>query len=168
DNQNAHSNPLDRRLPVQTRAKLNGCLAGTRRSTGKHLANVNWRLSNPACPRRNRDGFCCRFQEHNMLKSGLAFMLLVSATAALASPATVSDPSVSPSTDKPTDIDELDTFMDVYERVKAKYVRDVDPHTLVKGAIEGMLAALDPHSSYEEGSDFDDLQTITDGDYGGL
>ena len=103
-----------------------------------------------------------------MLKSGLAFMLLVSATAALASPATVSDPSASPSTSKPTDIDELDTFMDVYERVKAKYVKDVDPHTLVKGAIEGMLAALDPHSSYEEGSDFDDLQTITDGDYGGL
>src|SRR5436190_6685652 len=126
------------------------------------------RLSNPTCPRRDRDGFCCRFQEHNMLKSGIAFMLLVSATAAVASPPTVPDPSDSPSARQPSDMDELETFMDVYERVKARYVKDVDAHTLVKGAIDGMLAALDPHSSYAEGSDFDDLQTISDGDYGGL
>jgi carboxyl-terminal processing protease len=31
-----------------------------------------------------------------------------------------------------------------------------------------MLAALDPHSSYMEGSDFDSLRTTTDGNYGGL
>jgi carboxyl-terminal processing protease len=39
---------------------------------------------------------------------------------------------------------------------------------LIKGAIDGMLAALDPHSSYMEGSDFDSLRTTTDGNYGGL
>ena len=63
---------------------------------------------------------------------------------------------------------ELETFMSVYERVKANYVEPVDDHTLIKGAIDGMLAALDPHSSYVEASDFDTLRTTTDGNYGGL
>ena len=41
---------------------------------------------------------------------------------------------------------EMDTFMGVFERVRANYVDQVDDHTLIKGAIDGMLAALDPHS----------------------
>ncbi len=64
--------------------------------------------------------------------------------------------------------EELETFMSVYERVKGSYVDQVDDHTLIKGAIDGMLAALDPHSSYVEESDFDALRTTTDGNYGGL
>ncbi len=64
--------------------------------------------------------------------------------------------------------EELETFMSVYERVKANYVDPVDDHTLIKGAIDGMLAALDPHSSYAEASDFQTLRTTTDGNYGGL
>jgi carboxyl-terminal processing protease len=63
---------------------------------------------------------------------------------------------------------ELEKFMSVYERVKANYVDQVDDHTLIKGAIDGMLSALDPHSSYVEASDFDTLKTTTDGNYGGL
>src|SRR3954447_20823734 len=63
---------------------------------------------------------------------------------------------------------ELEKFMSVYERVKANYVDKVDDHALIKGAIDGMLASLDPHSSYAEGSDFDQLKTTTDGNYGGL
>ena len=63
---------------------------------------------------------------------------------------------------------ELEKFMSVYERVKANYVEKVDDHTLIKGAIDGMLAALDPHSSYAEESDFTTLRTTTDGNYGGL
>src|SRR4028118_1323093 len=64
--------------------------------------------------------------------------------------------------------EELETFMSVYERVKANYVEPVDDHTLMKGAIDGMLAALDPHSSYVEASDFQTLRTTTDGQSGGL
>ena len=63
---------------------------------------------------------------------------------------------------------ELDKFMSVYERVKANYVDKVDDKTLIKGAIDGMLASLDPHSSFVEASDFDQLKTTTDGNYGGL
>ena len=64
--------------------------------------------------------------------------------------------------------EELETFMGVYERVKANYVDQVDDHTLIKGAIDGMLSSLDPHSSYAEAADFDALRTTTDGNYGGL
>src|SRR5687767_12549483 len=63
---------------------------------------------------------------------------------------------------------ELETFFSVFERVRANYVDKVDDHTLIKGAIDGMLAALDPHSSYLEASDFTQLKTTTDGNYGGL
>ena len=63
---------------------------------------------------------------------------------------------------------ELEKFMSVYERVKANYVEQVDDATLIKGAIDGMLSSLDPHSSFVEASDFDQLRTTTDGNYGGL
>ncbi len=63
---------------------------------------------------------------------------------------------------------ELDAFMDVYARVKADYVEQVDDKTLIKGAIEGMLASLDPHSSYVDALAFDNMRLATDGNYGGL
>src|SRR4051794_9262565 len=67
-----------------------------------------------------------------------------------------------------TNYQELEKFMSVYERVKANYVERVDDHTLIKGAIDGMLAALDPHSSYAEGDEFQSLKATTDGNYGGI
>lgn len=63
---------------------------------------------------------------------------------------------------------ELDKFLDVYNRVKADYVDKVTDEQLVKGAIDGMLSALDPHSSYVDASDFDNLRIMTEGNYGGL
>ena len=63
---------------------------------------------------------------------------------------------------------EMSVFLDVYNRVKAEYVDKVDDKTLVKGAIDGMLAALDPHSAYETGLDYDNLRIQTLGSYGGL
>lgn len=63
---------------------------------------------------------------------------------------------------------QLDTFMEVYSTVKANYVETVDDKTLVEGAIQGMLAALDPHSSFADGLEFDNLKIQTDGNYGGL
>ncbi|WP_448503025.1 S41 family peptidase [Sphingomonas sp.] len=63
---------------------------------------------------------------------------------------------------------ELDTFMDIYNRVKAEYVDRVDNKVLVKGAIQGMLSALDPHSAYVDEGDFENLRIQTEGNYGGL
>ncbi len=63
---------------------------------------------------------------------------------------------------------EFDEFLDVFNRVKADYVDKVDDKTLIKGAIQGMLASLDPHSSYVDANDFDNLKIMTEGNYGGL
>ncbi|HWJ69822.1 MAG TPA: S41 family peptidase [Sphingobium sp.] len=63
---------------------------------------------------------------------------------------------------------QLDLFMDVFQRVRASYVEKVDDASLIKGAIDGMLASLDPHSSYLDARDFTNLRTQTEGNYGGL
>lgn len=63
---------------------------------------------------------------------------------------------------------EFEQFLDVYNRVKADYVDKVDDKTLIKGAIQGMLASLDPHSSYVDALDYDNLRIMTEGNYGGL
>ncbi len=63
---------------------------------------------------------------------------------------------------------ELDQFMDVFERVRAEYVDEVSDEDLMRGAINGMLSSLDPHSSLLVETDFDRLRTQTDGEYGGL
>ena len=56
----------------------------------------------------------------------------------------------------------------VYQIVKAQYVEQVDDTKLINGAIEGMLAALDPHSSYVEGASLQRLTNMIDGNYSGL
>src|SRR3954449_5766244 len=63
---------------------------------------------------------------------------------------------------------ELDQFMSVFERVKGEYVDQVDDATLIRGAIDGMLASLDPHSSYMDARSYQSLMNTTDGNYGGL
>ncbi len=63
---------------------------------------------------------------------------------------------------------ELEKFMAVYQQIKQHYVVPVDDHTLIKGAIDGMLASLDPHSSFLDARDFQNLRTQTEGSYGGL
>ncbi len=63
---------------------------------------------------------------------------------------------------------ELDRLMDVFERVRGEYVDKVSDKQLIEGAINGMLASLDPHSSYMNERDFQQMRSTTDGEYGGL
>lgn len=56
----------------------------------------------------------------------------------------------------------------VFQRVKASYVEPVDDDKLIRGAIDGMLASLDPHSAYLDGGDLQRLETMIDGQYSGL
>ena len=63
---------------------------------------------------------------------------------------------------------ELDSFMSVFERIRSDYVEQVDDKTLLRGAIDGMLNSLDPHSSYLDEKGFRSLMTTTEGNYGGL
>ncbi|MEL7690135.1 S41 family peptidase [Citromicrobium bathyomarinum] len=55
-----------------------------------------------------------------------------------------------------------------YQRIKASYVDPVDDDKLIRGAIDGMLASLDPHSAYLDGADLQRLETLIDGNYSGL
>ena len=63
---------------------------------------------------------------------------------------------------------EFSKVLGVYQRIKASYVDPVDDETLMRGMIDGMLAALDPHSGYLDGSDLQRLETMIDGNYSGL
>ncbi len=56
----------------------------------------------------------------------------------------------------------------IYQLIKANYVEPVDDNKLMKGAIEGMLTSLDPHSSYLDGASLQRLETMIDGSYSGL
>src|SRR6266536_1538372 len=63
---------------------------------------------------------------------------------------------------------QLNLFGDVFERVRADYVEKPDDGKLVESAINGMLNALDPHSSYMDAKSFRDMQVQTRGEFGGL
>jgi carboxyl-terminal processing protease len=63
---------------------------------------------------------------------------------------------------------QLNLFGDVFERVRADYVNEVTDEQLVESAINGMLQALDPHSSYMNPKNFRDMQVQTKGEFGGL
>ncbi|MDO8874844.1 MAG: S41 family peptidase [Pseudolabrys sp.] len=63
---------------------------------------------------------------------------------------------------------QLNLFGDVFERVRADYVEKPDDQKLIETAINGMLTALDPHSSYMEPKAFRDMQVQTRGEFGGL
>jgi carboxyl-terminal processing protease len=63
---------------------------------------------------------------------------------------------------------ELNLFGDVFERVRADYVEKPDDKKLIESAINGMLAGLDPHSSYMDPKSFRDMQVQTRGEFGGL
>jgi carboxyl-terminal processing protease len=52
--------------------------------------------------------------------------------------------------------------------VRADYVDDVSDETLIEGAINGMLTALDPHSNYLNAKNFNDMKVQTRGEFGGL
>ena len=63
---------------------------------------------------------------------------------------------------------QLNLFGDVFERVRADYVEKPEDQKLIETAINGMLAGLDPHSSYMEPKAFRDMQVQTRGEFGGL
>ena len=63
---------------------------------------------------------------------------------------------------------QLDLFGDVLDIVRSKYVEKPDDTMLIESAINGMLAALDPHSAYMNPKQYRELQTQTSGEFGGL
>lgn len=65
-------------------------------------------------------------------------------------------------------LDELRAFSEIFGRIKNNYVEPVEDKELLQNAIRGMLAGLDPHSSYLDLKDFKELREGTSGEFGGL
>ena len=63
---------------------------------------------------------------------------------------------------------QLNMFGDVFERVRAEYVEEVDDAELIEAAIQGMLSSLDPHSTFLSSKAYGEMQVHTRGQFGGL
>ncbi|MGU9956369.1 MAG: S41 family peptidase [Arenicellales bacterium WSBS_2016_MAG_OTU3] len=68
----------------------------------------------------------------------------------------------------PLPLEDIQTFTEIFGKIKSDYVEDVDDKTLLRYAINGMLAGLDPHSNYLEPRAFDEMRIGTEGKFGGL
>ncbi len=86
-------------------------------------------------------------------------------TAAVPTPPTAVPPT--PDT-APLPLDEIRVFVEVFHKVKRDYVEVVSDKQLLEDAIKGMLAGLDPHSSYLDTEEYTELQEGTTGEFGGL
>lgn len=64
--------------------------------------------------------------------------------------------------------EQLDLFGDIFERIRAQYVEEVDEADLIEAAINGMLTSLDPHSGYLAPDDAAQMRLQTRGEFGGL
>jgi carboxyl-terminal processing protease len=63
---------------------------------------------------------------------------------------------------------QLELFAEIVAKAQSNYVTEFDEGEAIEAAIDGMLASLDPHSSYLDPDDFKDMQAQTSGEYGGL
>ena len=64
--------------------------------------------------------------------------------------------------------EKIDLFGEVLENIKKDYVDDVDQSKMMDSAINGLLQSLDPYSAYMSPEIFNEMQTETSGEFGGL
>ncbi|MCC2656261.1 MAG: family peptidase [Panacagrimonas sp.] len=69
---------------------------------------------------------------------------------------------------EPLPFKDLQTFVEILNRVKADYVEPVEDKVLLENAVRGMLTGLDPHSSYLDQDEFKEMNIATSGKFGGL
>ena len=62
----------------------------------------------------------------------------------------------------------LNLFGEVFDRVRTDYVEEVSDQKIIESALNGMLTSLDPHSSYMNEKQFDEMKVQTKGEFGGL
>ena len=65
-------------------------------------------------------------------------------------------------------IEDVQRFSTAISQIKSYYVEPVSDKILFENAIRGMLTGLDPHSAYLDESEYADLKSHTDGEFGGL
>jgi carboxyl-terminal processing protease len=64
--------------------------------------------------------------------------------------------------------EKIDLFSEVLETIQNEYVEDVDQAEAMESAINGLLQSLDPYSSYMNQETFEESQSETSGEFGGL
>ena len=64
--------------------------------------------------------------------------------------------------------DKIDLFGEVLEKINNEYVEEINQSESMDSAINGLLQSLDPYSAYMSPEIFDEMQTETSGEFGGL
>jgi len=108
---------------------------------------------------------------HEGLKSMKKHLVagIVGITAGLLGATQVAAPLLAQDTVRNNNVyEQLDLFGDIFERIRAQYVEEVEPSELIEAAIDGMLTSLDPHSSYLSPEDAVAMRVQTRGEFGGL
>ena len=80
----------------------------------------------------------------------------------------VAYPAAAPAAGNEDTFRQLELFGDIFERIRSFYLDETVDKDLIESAINGMLQALDPHSSYLNEESFRDMQVQTRGEFGGL
>src|SRR5262244_3793434 len=112
-----------------------------------------------------------RRPEGSLMMMRKTSLILLGAAAGVAVTLIATQPRIDRARAQAADADtyrQLSLFGDVFERLRADYVEKPDDSKLIESAINGMLAGLDPHSSYMDSKSFRDLQVQTRGQFGGL
>ncbi|MCF6235681.1 MAG: S41 family peptidase [Gammaproteobacteria bacterium] len=105
------------------------------------------------------------------MKPNKYHLLLLMLSFSLNSASSWAQPTSAPETPISTaklPLNELQTFSQVLHRIKSDYVEPVKDSKLLEDAIRGMLANLDPHSTYLDKDEYKALQAGTSGEFGGL
>ena len=64
--------------------------------------------------------------------------------------------------------EKIDLFSEVLEKIQNEYVEEIDQAEVMDSAINGVLQSLDPYSAYMNPKIFEESQTETSGEFGGL
>jgi len=100
-----------------------------------------------------------RFEKFSLVGSGIIIGVLISLNLSA-----LAEKVLSPQ----LPIDDLRIFAEVFGKVKSDYVEPVEDKKLINEALTGMLAGLDPHSTFMDADAYKDLQAGTQGEFGGL
>lgn len=63
---------------------------------------------------------------------------------------------------------QLTIFSDVYKEISTRYVEEIDPETLMKRSIDGMLSGLDPYTVFVDEGEQQQMEILSSGTYGGI
>ena len=109
-----------------------------------------------------------RFRPLALLASSLLALSLAVPASADDAPAPAKAATDKPAAAPTLPLDELRDFVEAFDRIRNSYVDPVTDKALFESAIRGMLSSLDPHSAYLDAKEYDDLKTVTTGEFGGI